>query len=1045
MPLPKRQTVPVKGAKASAPTSDSRFANFETDPKFRLPSKKHTKTKLDPRFSRLRSDPDFYNKATVDKYGRKLSKEAGKKAIDRLYDADSDDKDNEDDDEEDDDDDGDERELKRPADKKRDKAVKKEMQRVQQEGFDPIRDGGLESSSDESSSEEDDEVELEDQTELAGDDNEVPTGDISARLAAVNMDWDNIRATDIMAVANSFVPADGRILNVVIYPSEFGMERLQREEIEGPPREIFASTSNKDNNNIGVLDDDSDAEGEEQNGADLQGDETGEEFDSTKLRAYQLDRLRYYYAVITCSSANVAKSIYDNLDGREYLTSANFFDLRFVPDGTTFDQDPHDECAKLPDGYKPNEFSTDALTHSKVKLTWDADDATRKEVQKRAFSRKEIDENELQAYLGTDSSSSEDEEEAAKANKAASLRAALGLDASGKSSKTKKKTSAKRDRDFPKPDSEMQITFTGGLSSGAGNGDVFENEIPLQETTMEKYIRKEKERKAKRKERWEAKKAGRDPDAPAEQEAGAPADAIEDDPFNDPFFASDPEEAAKASKPKSKKSEKAKKKAEQEQQDQAAAAERANLELLMADEDDSKLRHFDMNEIVKSEKAKKKGKKAKKNAPIIEDNFKIDTTDPRFAKLYESHEFAIDPTNPRFKETSGMKALLEEGRKKRKQGKDGDEPELQPESKKSKQDAAEGEDDIRKLAARVKAKNIAGVGVVLSFVIASFMTTFASILAMVLDQAFDTKGHFTPREPLTYIREHFLENEWKRHYAWRPFLDPLIIGFGDQQLITGYAVLLSGWIKVAQRSFRVQGAHFVLILYICALSSSSHLAALITLRKYFRKYEFIAKIRLTLVVCFALFLLSSMITAIAMPPSLIEDDGGTSILRSRVQRLSFLVPLFLILIGFSTALVCILYDPEGRGLDTPSSCSETSIQALVRRFTDSTQRQQGFSLRFICPARLGLRLIYILFLNPAIAFVVQILLAILSAILVLTQKFAAPEDPANFCGLQDNEENVWGFGQTLSVVMLLLPAITALQTYLEARQDIKKGFTRTHD
>ena len=129
---------------ANLSTDDSRFANFETDPKFRLPSKKHTKTKLDPRFSRLKSDPDFYNKATVDKYGRKVDKKAGKKAIDRLYDADSDDKDDEDNEDEADD----EPELVRPADKKRDKAVKKEMQRVEQQGFDPIRDGGLESSSD---------------------------------------------------------------------------------------------------------------------------------------------------------------------------------------------------------------------------------------------------------------------------------------------------------------------------------------------------------------------------------------------------------------------------------------------------------------------------------------------------------------------------------------------------------------------------------------------------------------------------------------------------------------------------------------------------------------------------------------------------------------------------------------------------------------------------------------------------------------------------------------------------------------------------------
>jgi hypothetical protein len=593
--------------------------------------------------------------------------------------------------------------------------VLKELQRVEKQGYDPIRDGGLESSSDESSSEEEDEAEFETQAELAGGDNDVPTGDISARLAAVNMDWDNIRASDIMAVANSFVPADGRILNVTIYPSEFGMERLQREEIEGPPREIFASSANKDKDKTTTLDDASEPESgdEDQERANLQGDDTGEEFDSTALRSYQLDRLRYYYAVITCSSANAAKSIYDNLDGREYLTSANFFDLRFVPDDTTFDQDAHDECGKLPDGYKPNEFTTDALTHSKVKLTWDADDATRKEVQKRAFSRKEIDENELQAYLGTDSSSSEDEEEAAKTDKAANLRRALGLEAPGKSTKTKKKASTKKDRDFPKPDSEMQITFTGGLLNDKSGGDVFENDIPLNETTMERYVRKEKERKAKRKQAYEAKKAGLDPETIVDQETtAAPADDPDsDDPFNDPFFASDPEEAAAASKPPSKKSLKAKKRQDQDAADALAAAERANLELLMADEDgdDAKMRHFNMNEIVKSEKAKKKkGTKAKKNAAkaIVEDNFAIDTQDPRFAKLYESHEFAIDPTNPRFKDTQAMKALLEEGRKKRKMGgAEGEEVERDGGGKKVKQDMGAGEEDVRKLAERVKAKS----------------------------------------------------------------------------------------------------------------------------------------------------------------------------------------------------------------------------------------------------------------------------------------------------------------------------------------------------
>lgn len=171
--------------------------------------------------------------------------------------------------------------------------------------------------------------------------------------------------------------------------------------------------------------------------------------------------------------------------------------------------------------------------------------------------------------------------------------------------------------------------------------------------------------------------------------------------------------------------------------------------------------------------------------------------------------------------------------------------------------------------------DIGGVGVVLSFVIASIMTTAASIFAMILDQAYDSKGQFTPSATVKYIRERFVDTEWKKEYAWRPFLDPLIIRFGDQQLVTGYAVLPSGWIKVAQNTFEVQGAHFVLILYICALSSSSQLAALITLRKYFRKYRMVAKTRLTAVIVFAVFLLTSMIAAICRPPTGYEYGGGT--------------------------------------------------------------------------------------------------------------------------------------------------------------------------
>jgi hypothetical protein len=204
MPLPKRQTIAKASAKETSkpkpspkPSSSGRFDNFETDPKFRLPSKKHAKTKLDPRFARLRTDPDFQSKTAVDRYGRRTEDDAGAKVADRFYASD--------------DEDG-QVELETPKTKKRDEAVRRKLAKAQ--GLDPIRDGGLSSSSEESSDDED--VEVEDEAELAGEGNEVPMGDVTARLAAVNLDWDNVRAADIMAVANSFVPAEGSILNVVV-------------------------------------------------------------------------------------------------------------------------------------------------------------------------------------------------------------------------------------------------------------------------------------------------------------------------------------------------------------------------------------------------------------------------------------------------------------------------------------------------------------------------------------------------------------------------------------------------------------------------------------------------------------------------------------------------------------------------------------------------------------------------------------------------------------------------------------------------------------
>lgn len=717
--MPKQKTLPPKGKGASEIT-DPRFADFATDPRFRLPSKKHTRTKIDKRFSRMLTDDDFSRTAKVDRYGRKLSGGGKKKALEKLYvpddveDSDSD---------EDEDKDGasvDDEKAAHPGRAARrknldrdtsedeeglevedDEVVERELKRAN--GYDPARGGGFSSSSEDDSEDDDEEEEEIEEAEFPNAQAQgVELGDVSSRIAVVNLDWDNIRAIDLMAVFQSFVKPGGKIHKISIYQSEFGKERMEREELEGPPKEIFARKEGNLEEDDSEDSEDSDGEDDEEEDEkikkELQKEDDGQEFDGAALRQYQLERLRYYYAVIICSDNDTAQHIYESTDGTEYLSSANFFDLRFIPDGTEFDERPRDECTTVPAGYRPTEFVTDALQHSKVKLTWDAnpEEASRKDAIKRAFSgsRAEIGENDLRAYLGSDSESEAEEEEVVEANEEApklskkelarqKMRAALGL--SEEPTKSSKKEAG--------PVGDMEITFSAGLTAKEKEGGVFENKPIIEETTAERYIRKEKERKARRREKAKAIREGRDPNAEpqAEQEDGEEGEASKDLGFDDPFFQKTDGEAASTSKKSSLRKEERLRKREAKQAEAAEkATQRAELELLMQDDHDNDtgatpsthLEHFDINEIARVEKALKKNKKklhrnqtaeeASKRGGLQE-GFEIDVHDPRFSKVHESHEYAIDSSHPRFQGTQGMKKLLEEGRKRRRGAEDTDE------------------------------------------------------------------------------------------------------------------------------------------------------------------------------------------------------------------------------------------------------------------------------------------------------------------------------------------------------------------------------------
>ncbi len=704
-------------------------------------------------------DDAFSSRAKVDRYGRTLPKDAGKKELERYY------------------------RIEDVQDGHvQDEEVGWELERANAK----LKEEDVPLSSEESSSEDDSDGDDSEQEEVFGildlqeaDGEGVPLGEVSSRLAVVNLDWDNIRAADLLAVFSSFAQGAGQIKKISIYPSNFGRDRMEREEMEGPPKEIFAQGNGRSTTT--EMDFDSEGQDEGSSGPDddeqikhslLQGG-NDQDFNSAKLRRYQLERLRYYYAVIICSSSSVAQSIYEAVDGTEYLTTANLFDLRFIPDDTDFSHDkPRDECSRIPDSYRPNEFVTDALQHSKVRLTWDAEDGTRKEAQKRAFaaSRANIDENDLKAYLGSDTSGDDDDapepivvdatstnvggpsqaddapsEPQLKLSKKEAerqrMRSLLGLATKAASVHSKKSNS-----DQPGPVGDMQITFSSGLttSTPGPNTSVFTNSPDdREETTVEKYVRKEKERKARRKSKLKGARDEGENAADTSAQAHVPlngaspnggptaqkaSDGQEDLGFSDPFFAgpspTTTAAAAAAAAPSSHKAARAVKKS-QVATSAAAAAQRAELELLTLPDDadpssQTHLKHFNMKDILRAEKALAKSKKSKKRkasdrekereaAKLLgEDTFRIDAKDPRFGAVFERPEFAIDPSHPRFLGTRGMRELLEEGRRKRMRSV-GDGEVDDGDGRKARNNMEHGDgrgEDVARLVGRVKGRAI---------------------------------------------------------------------------------------------------------------------------------------------------------------------------------------------------------------------------------------------------------------------------------------------------------------------------------------------------
>lgn len=374
-----------------------------------------------------------------------------------------------------------------------------------------------------------------------------------------------------------------------------------------------------------------------------------------KLREYQLNRLKYYYAVVEFDSVKCADIVYKECDGLEYESTANRLDLRFIPDDMEFNEDtPKDSCTELPDllKYEPRIFFTTALQHAKVELTWDETDVSRKEISEKLFSdkRNEVSDKDLRNFVAFESENDSVSE----------------IDEENVSIKSKNKISCykslleeinQKEAEKKKQQVEMEYSWSvGDVKKTLTDDEKLKEELtPFEQILEKKKLKKKLKKEVRRKKNSEI------------EENGYSSSDFDDIDMNDPYFAEE-FESAEFKKPSKKHKSKS---VEQDDTEEKMRAQR-ELELLLDDENEEEKSHFSLKKIQDNEgmsaRKKRRLKKLEKSGKQIEknvDNFELDVEDKRFNAIYTKPEFNIDPTNPFYKKTKAMEKLIGEKLKRR--------------------------------------------------------------------------------------------------------------------------------------------------------------------------------------------------------------------------------------------------------------------------------------------------------------------------------------------------------------------------------------------
>ncbi|KAF1351246.1 hypothetical protein BDV97DRAFT_166443 [Delphinella strobiligena] len=272
--------------------------------------------------------------------------------------------------------------------------------------------------------------------------------------------------------------------------------------------------------------------------------------------------------------------------------------------------------------------------------------------------------------------------------------------------------------------------------------------------------------------------------------------------------------------------------------------------------------------------------------------------------------------------------------------------------------------------------DISGIGVFVSSLVIGLAATISSFCQAIL------------RNKIKRLKDHHIEGSVVKLYIfWCDVLERIIISLADQQIVTGYALVVTAYSRLPSplsHRGKQQPAQFALVIYLSGISGITHLTCMSTLGTYLDNHPTLTRIRFALMICFGVWLILS----IGFLSASYHDTRSV---------LGILCLCFLL--EYSSTLLKLI--PSSRKWMLERTKRYPFISRISKPSLDLTATMAGLSCTFF---------------------------------LAIWQKFIPGCDGRDAYPTHDVAENVWGFGQVLPMVMLLLPMSSGLESLKTTRR-----------